>query len=163
MNVFMPAMQISYVPWMYNQVGEGVTLSGVTDHFPGGGGAREGHDQAPRRVRGDDHQSGQRGHTGRRADKQVYSVHSILFKVTIHPGPSGGLTPMTRWLWVLMTSSSWVTRCWQPQCWRRAQSPGTCISPPESGGTATTWRPSPSLDQPGSGTTKLPCLCCHTL
>ena len=22
-NVFMPAMQISYVPWMYDQVGEG--------------------------------------------------------------------------------------------------------------------------------------------
>ena len=30
-NVFMPAMQISYVPWMYDQV-RGVTLSGVTDH-----------------------------------------------------------------------------------------------------------------------------------
>ena len=71
-NVFMPAMQISYVPWMYDQVrGSHCQVSLTMSHVSGGGGAREGHDQAPRPVRGDDHRSGQRVHTGRRANKQV--------------------------------------------------------------------------------------------
>ena len=39
-------------------------------------------------------------------------IHSMVN--TLHPGPSGGLTPMTRSLLVLMTSSCWVTRCWRP-------------------------------------------------